>query len=212
MNIRGLVIFSTSLLTCVCGNVLYAAEEALNLDNEQASTTQQSTSTKSGLSLADVKLMGRVDLTNELSPYNPNRPNENDKFKTYHMLLFVKANPSKKVDFMGEVITKAFYEIKYSPTDLTNLRFGKIIVPFGDTKKFHHFYGGIQGYGPKGVLFPNIWAENGLSLSTEFKFEAIDLYWISGISAAPNSNPDFSSASIVSPFSRCTFKLPPLTT
>lgn len=174
-----------------------AAEEELNLETEAAPPpAQQSSQHGKGISVSNVKLMGRVDLTNELTPYNPERPANNNKFKSYHLLIFVKATPSEKVDFLGEIVSQAFYEIKYRPTNHLGIHFGKIIVPFGDTRRYHHFYGGIQGYGARGVMFPNIWAEKGINTELEVGAATFDLYWVSGIAAqTPASDPDFSRAS-----------------
>ncbi|MEQ1877227.1 MAG: hypothetical protein ABL958_11310 [Bdellovibrionia bacterium] len=169
---------------------LFAAEESLDLQKEAEPTPPPSHSTAHGGS--SLKLMGRIDLTNEITAYESPKSIENDKLKSYHFLVFLKAQPSPKVSFMGEIVRQSFYEATYAMTDQYRFHFGKIVVPFGDTRRFHHFYGGIQGYGAQGVMFPNVWAENGLNF--ESRFEAVDLefYVTSGItSTAENIDPDF---------------------
>jgi hypothetical protein len=81
---------------------------------------------------------------------------------------------------MGELIEQSFYEVGYQVSEPLKIRFGKIIVPFGDTRRFHHFYGGIQGYGGQGVMLPNVWAENGLDLEWDLGHWLVDTYWVSG--------------------------------
>jgi hypothetical protein len=62
-------------------------------------------------------------------------------------------------------------------------------VPFGDNRYFHHYYGGLQGYGATGVMFKNIWAESGINANWKIGQISLDTYWVNGINA-PNINSD----------------------
>jgi hypothetical protein len=169
---------------------LSAEEESLDLSKEVAASPVVQ---KIETALAQLKIMGRVDLTYE---YYPNVPNTSDGFKNYHYFLFLKTAVSPKVTFMGEVLQQEFYDITYKPAELVSFHFGKILVPFGDASNYHHFYGGLQGYGPKGVMFPNIWAEYGVDAVWKLGNTALDTYTVSGItSSAVNAEPTFNAPS-----------------
>ncbi len=82
---------------------------------------------------------------------------------------------------MGEIVKQSFYFVDYLARPDLSVEFGKIIVPFGDTRRFHHFYGGVQGYGAKGVMFTNLWAESGANLKWKLAESEVETYWVDSI-------------------------------
>jgi hypothetical protein len=150
-----------------------AAEESLDLDTI-AETTAKPT-------IASVvnrfSLMGRVDITSETSAPNEDSTHE---MKNNHFLVFLKVNASSKTSFMGQLISdnpnNVFYYVDYRPNTLVSVQFGKILVPFGDTRRFHHIYGGVQDLNTSGVMLPNIWAETGFNLAWHVGTGTIDTY------------------------------------
>jgi hypothetical protein len=179
--------FSKSLIILLLACRAWSAEESLDLEKE--AVTAQKVVTQ----LSQIKIMGRVDLTAE---YYPLADKSGNDFKNYHFFLFLKVPASPKVSLMGEVLTQAFYDMTYRPWDLVHFHFGKIIVPFGDTTYYHHFYGGLQGYGTHGVMFPNIWAEHGMNVQWNFEPLTVETYVVNGISSPTVAeNPDFNASS-----------------
>lgn len=169
----------------------FAAEESLDLDQETLPQSAAQSASSGGESLASkFNLMGRVDLTSDINSKTGDKTLQN-----YHFFLFLKLKASDKVNFMGEFVGQRFYEVEYEPTSWVSAKFGKIMVPFGDTRYFHHFYGGLQGYGATGVMFPNVWAEPGLSLDWKIGSAQLDTYVVKGISASDvSSDPNFQNS------------------
>jgi len=177
------------LALAASSTLVLANEEPLNLDEAKIEEP-------SAAALSKLQLMGRVDLTSEFSPFGSESPQENNEFKNYHFHIFLKAQPSKKVSFMGEVVNKSFFDVGYDVNKLLSFHFGKILVPFGDTERFHHFYGGLQGYGYQGVMVPNIWAESGFNLLWTWDKVKLDTYMVNGFMAASTGqDPDLNKAS-----------------
>jgi hypothetical protein len=156
----------------------HAAEETLDLENEKAPPPKAE-----ALNISKFQLMGRVDLTSEISPYKPETGEKENTLKNNHFLIFLKVKASPKTSFMGEFVRQSFYYVDYAPSSLATVQFGKILVPFGDTRHFHHMYGGIQGYGANGVMFPNIWAEPGINVNWHLSSVELDTYCVNSISA-----------------------------
>lgn len=131
----------------------------------------------------NLNIMGRVDLTYE------GRNDHSEELKQNHFLLFLKIQASPKVSFMGEFVGQTFSYVDFNVSNKVKVTFGKVLVPFGDSQYFHRYYGGLQGYGSEGVMFPNIWAEPGLIYTRQSDYGALDIFWVNGISAA-NSTSD----------------------
>jgi hypothetical protein len=163
-----------------------AAEVALDLDSDSsAAAAAPAPSAHPHASGADrVRLMGRVDLSYEVSPAgNLSEVPRKDVLKDNHFLVFLKAKASPDVSFLGEIVSQTFYSIDYQATPRVALHFGKIPVPFGDNSRYHHFYGGVQGIGAKGILFPLIWAEFGADAEWDLGAVRLDTYVVNGISS-----------------------------
>jgi hypothetical protein len=186
-----------ALIFWVSSQLAFAKEESLDLSAvSQDSATQSNPAKDLSGAWSHLKLMGRFDLTYENTPYHGNTTEAADKFKNYHTLLFLKAEPSKKVHFMGEFVRQSFFDITYEAAQYFKVHLGKILVPFGDTSRFHHLYGGILNYGDKGVMLPNIWAESGVQLETEFYKTSADLYYVNGFTRSdPTSDIDLRAPS-----------------
>ncbi|MCB0394266.1 MAG: hypothetical protein KDD25_06890 [Bdellovibrionales bacterium] len=125
-------------------------------------------------------LMGRIDLTSEFSPYDNDEPEENHEFKNYHFFVFLKVKASDRTEFFGEIIGQKFYFVNLKVNNPITFSFGKIPVPFGDSTSYHRYYGGVQGLGSDGVLFPIVWAENGFNIRTQLNPLAIETYMVNG--------------------------------
>ena len=82
---------------------------------------------------------------------------------------------------MGEIVAQSFFYVDYAARPWAHIEFGKIIVPFGDTRRFHHFYGGVQGYKATGVMFPNLWAESGANIRWSVGPTELETYWVDSI-------------------------------
>jgi hypothetical protein len=150
----------------------FAGEESLDLDTVAAPTPAPSAAHGSKFSI-----MGRIDLTYEKEIEG------RSSLKNNHMLVFVKVKASDKVSVMGEVTdpSAAFMYVDYAYSKLLNINFGRILVPFGDSRYFHKYYGGLQGYGANGVMFPNIWAESGVNFAWNFGALKLDTYWVNAV-------------------------------
>lgn len=155
----------------------HAAEQSLDLEQEVPAAPAVSSVSST---INKFSFMGRVDLTTEST--NPDRPKAREHhLDNNHFLFFIKAKASPKVSFMGELVKQSFYFVDYLVRPDLTVEFGKIIVPFGDTRHFHHFYGGVQGYGAKGVMFANIWAESGANLKWQLAQSELETYWVDSI-------------------------------
>ena len=192
-----LLIFMSLILL---GTVGFSAEEKLDLGNLDKAPEAKSAGAV-GAALSKFSFMGRVELTLNISPYGQKTPDTsnsvdrgNAQYSSNHFLVFLKVKASPKVDFMGEFVDQSFYHVNYHGEPFT-ASFGKILVPFGDTRRFHHFYGGVQGLpsngrpGTQGVMFPNIWAENGVNFEWDlFSNTKIDTYVVTGFEAGTGPN------------------------
>lgn len=167
-----------------------SAEESLNLDEVKPAPVARTLAPAA----SKFMLMGRVDLTSETS--GPDSASERTStLDNNHFLIFLKIKASEKTSFMGEIASKSFFIVNYEVSPFLSFEFGKIIVPFGDTRRFHHFYGGVQGYKAEGVMFPNLWAESGLNLKWKLSQSEIETYTVDSIqSTSTTSDPSLKSA------------------
>lgn len=157
----------------------WAAEETLDLNQVSAPAPVESPKPL----LSKIKLMGRVDLASEYTPAGNDDSDDENQLKNNHFFIFLKVNASAKTSFMGEIAEQRFFQVDYAHSNRLTWQFGKIMVPFGDTKRFHHYYGGVQGYGVDGVMFANIWAAPGTNLRWDFNALAVDTYMVNAISS-----------------------------
>ncbi len=166
---------------------LWAAEESLDFSKLEAETPKSPSSS----SEQKWNLMGRVDLTSEVSAPDKGKNSEHE-LSNRHFLVLFHAKPSQKTSFMGELVNQSFYFIDHKLRKNLNFQFGKIIVPFGDTRKYHHFYGGLSQLKSSSIMFPNVWAESGFNFSLlPSETESIDLYWVNSIqSTSDTTDPD----------------------
>ncbi|MBN8542348.1 MAG: hypothetical protein J0L82_18300 [Deltaproteobacteria bacterium] len=159
-----------------------ATEETVDLEKENApaSTTAHPNGGRQGS--GGLSIMGRVDLTSDYGAGNPVGTTNGDstkyeKLTNNHFFLFLKAKPSERVSFMGEFVGQNFFTVDFEATKSLSISFGKILIPFGDTRYFHHFYGGIAGYGAtSGIMLPNIWSAPGFSLGWKWSNMKFDTY------------------------------------
>ncbi|NNE69868.1 MAG: hypothetical protein HKN29_05830 [Rhodothermales bacterium] len=114
-----------------------------------------------------IHLSGRFDLNLEV--LNPMEDDDlrSSRFQNYHRYLFLKVTPDDRITFDAEVLDMSYYELAYDLGDGYSVALGKIWVPFGATP-FHHYYGGVQGDPFTGLLLPNVWAEYGATLRSDF--------------------------------------------
>lgn len=147
----------------------WAAEESLDLEKENLPAPTVSAPAQK------FSIMGRVDLSLEYGNPSTTDNLNTRNLKNNHILFFLKVKASEKVSVMGEFVNSSFVSLDYA-TQLATVQFGKIIVPFGDTRHFHHFYGGIQGYGSTGAMLKNIWAEPGMNINWHSSVAEIDTY------------------------------------
>ncbi len=141
-------------------------------------------------------LMGRMDLTSETSAPDKGKESQHE-LTNRHFLVFLHVKASPKTSFFGEIVAKDLYFVSYQALNNLNIQFGKVLVPFGDTRKYHHIYGGLSQLKATSLMFPNIWAENGINLSFKTaESETIDLYWVNSIQASSETaDPDLKSSS-----------------
>lgn len=151
----------------------FAQEESFSLDE-----VQEVVAPKPAHATSKFSIMGRVDLTFDKTI------DDRSDMRNNHFLLFLKANASKKVSFLGEFVNQSFYHVDYEANPNFAFSFGKIMVPFGDPRRYHSYYGGVQGYGINGVMFPNIWAEPGVNFKLKLGSSKFDAYMVNGINAS----------------------------
>lgn len=162
---------------------LQAGEESFDLNDVKPTPPPQHAMHGS----SKFSLMGRVDLTSETgSPESAS--DRTHTLDNNHFLIFLKVKASAKTSFMGEIATQSFFAVTYMPTPSLDIEFGKIIVPFGDTRRFHHFYGGVQGYKANGVMLPNLWAESGFNLKWKSGETEVDTYIVDSIQDGSKTN------------------------
>jgi hypothetical protein len=113
-------------------------EDELDFDEIEEAPVHGSTS------WADrIHLWGRFDFNLEMENIGGDGDKQ-DRFRTYHNFIFVKAKLSDQLLFEADVVDQIYYEITYRFSDTAQLKTGKIWVPFG-LSPFHHYYGGVQG-------------------------------------------------------------------
>ncbi|MEZ4871804.1 MAG: hypothetical protein R2827_06060 [Bdellovibrionales bacterium] len=163
-----------------------AEEESFSLDDvvEEPAAARSATTPA-----ANYKLFGRMDLTSEFTPYDRDRLTTDNQFKTQHMLIFLSVQAQEDLSFQAEIINPEsnFYFVNYELGPRTNLQFGRILVPFGETDYYHHLYGGNVNLDGAGIMFPNIWAEKGVNLQLSWGKRTLDTYWVSGINKLDGS-------------------------
>ena len=132
-----------------------------------------------------VHLSGRFDFNFEAD--NLGGGEKNERFRTYHRFIFLKADLGERLLLEAEVVDQVYYEIKYRINQRLGLRVGRVWVPFG-LSPFHHYYGGVQGDPFSGKLVPNVWAEQGVVLGCEIADGVVsDTYVIRGFSGRPGT-------------------------
>ncbi len=181
---KWLTILATVLLV-LCSLSTFAQEQEFDLDSEAATPPAHKT-----LSAAKFSLMGRVDLTSETT--DPQEPSDNSthELNNKHFFLFLKVKASEKTSFMGEFASQEFFQVDYTLENLATIQFGKLIVPFGDTRRFHHYYGGVNN-----KMFPLIWASTGANVAWKFSKLEVDTYWVNTFNAATvNTTPTLPSS------------------
>lgn len=186
----GIVCLGLVVLGLMPAPSAWSAEEELSFDKitEQAAPTVIQKTVEPKFSF-----MGRLDLTAEVNPIQKKSSDNKSEFKNLHGLkLFLKLKASPQTSFFGEVANQDFFYVDYAGYENHTLSFGKILVPFGDTRYFHHFYGGVQGKGPQGILFQNVWAEPGFNVQSHWSNSVLlDTYVVNGMKAlSENSFPD----------------------
>lgn len=193
MNLRNLLV---GVLLVTSGPV-WAAEEDLNLDNLDKMTERASPVVIPKTPESKFTFMGRLDLTAEVNPVKEKSTDNESDLRNWHGLrLFLKLKASPKTTFFGEVANQDFYYVDYRLNETQTVSFGRILVPFGDTRFFHHFYGGIQGKGATGVMFPNVWTESGANLQSQLGEDlSLDTYLVNGFkSITKDDMPDFTNS------------------
>lgn len=168
-----------------------AAEESIDL-----STVAEKAPSAPSPQEARWNLMGRIDLTSETTA--PDKGNQSShELTNRHFLVFLHVKASPKTSFMGEIVGQSFYFADYKARNNFSFQFGKIVVPFGDTRKYHHIYGGISQMRTSGIMLPNVWAESGANF--QFKTsdsDNFDLYWVNSVqSSSEVTEPDLKSSS-----------------
>lgn len=187
---------SFAILVCIlltpAGSL--AAEESLDLDQVASPPIQVS-----GAQGQKFTLMGRVDLSSEFTNPNPSTDPQGEghnRLTNNHFLVFLKVKASVKTSLMAEIVDRSFFSVDIEASSLAKIQFGKILVPFGDTRRFHHFYGGVQGFQGQGIMFPNIWAEPGVNVNWHAPWGEIDTYIVKSIAASSvTSDPILSGSS-----------------
>lgn len=170
-------------------STVFAAEETLDLD-----TVVAPVAAPTAASAQRFHLMGRVDLTYEKTAGDKHQ----NQLKNNHFLLFLKVKASEKTSFMGEFVNETFYHVDHDLTPHLKMSFGKIIVPFGDTRQFHRIYGGVPSLGIDGIMFPNVWASHGLNFSAEVLGGTWDAALVNTFAKSGNdlSDPDFTASNL----------------
>ena len=169
---------------CFFGIVLTAMgqEESLELDNLDKMGTLSAPVVIPKSIESKWTIMGRIDLTARMNEKETDPIHSQTELKNLHQLkLFLKLKASPKTSFFGEIVDKTFYYAEYKITDTQSLSFGKIIVPFGDTRFFHYLYGGVQSDDPVGLLLPKVWTETGFQWQMQWGNNIIlDSYIVNG--------------------------------
>lgn len=199
MNRRKLVLWSLGSLLLVVGRIpSVRAEEALDLDAVTAPPVTSAPPVPSAHSgsaeSSPPHLLGRVDLT-----YDMQEGSSSSQFRNFHYLVFLKAQASRRTKFFGQLLGSGdvqFFDVSYQATDWLTAHVGRVLVPFGDTSRFHHFYGGEQGNGVGGILFPNLWSKPGLNFEWMLGRWTLDTYLVNGMPTdSTGTEPDFASSS-----------------
>lgn len=155
----------------------FAGEEALDLESESVAQSKAKV-TPSASSRPNFSLMGRVDLTSETTQPAETDGDSTQELSNNHFLIFLKVKASEKTSFMGEFIGQNFYYVDYKVSNSSKVQFGKLLVSFGDTRRFHHYYGGVQRYPDRDVMFPRIWSSEGVNFQTNLYDSELEFYWV----------------------------------
>ncbi|MFN9068909.1 MAG: hypothetical protein ACK5V3_16905, partial [Bdellovibrionales bacterium] len=166
-----------------------AQEQELNLDELK---TEAPAPYK--IKAQDFKIMGRLDLTWEYGNPTPSTSPDGklrNTLENNHQFIFLKIKASEKSHIMAEVVNKTFFYAEYAD-GWGDVQLGNILVPFGDNRRYHLFYGGIQGYGADGVMFANVWSEPGFNFNWKTSLGSLDTYVVNSISASgATADPNF---------------------
>ena len=176
---------ATAALFFLGSNTGFAQEESLDLDAEVAAPAPSKSTTAPKFSI-----MGRVDLTSETTQPDDTDGNSTQNLDNKHFFLFLKVNASAKTSFMGEFVAQEFFYVDYKASNLLDVQFGKILVPFGDTRRFHHYYGGVND-----GMFPLIWSSHGANVAWHFGSVELDTYLVNTFAASTDvSTPTLASS------------------
>jgi hypothetical protein len=150
-----------------------------------------------GITLAGFSINGRFDLAYEFTGFEGFPEDDNDALRNYHHFIFISRNKKDEpFSISAEIIDLTFYELTIKLCKHSNIRLGKILVPFGADPLYHHSYGGLSGFDQK--LTPVIWAELGASyqatiLQGDFTLEN-ELYVVTGYRAEEDQVVSLSAA------------------
>ena len=135
-------------------------------------------------------LNGRFDLNLERRAFetNPWAEASTTAIQSFHHFLFLSRQSAEDpFTFTAEITSLAFFEVgaRFVPPSRTwrlHVRFGKLLVPFGNEPLFHQSYGGHAGFDQR--VLPIIWAAEGVAASGSLDVGTItlssDLYGVRG--------------------------------
>ncbi|GBD03238.1 hypothetical protein HRbin19_00519 [bacterium HR19] len=102
---------------------------------------------------------GKFDVSFELREFYGDPFQGKPSLTNYHKFIFISRRKAEdKFFFTAEVIERYFYEFG-ARFEKVEIKFGKVLVPFGADPLFHHNYGGLTGFDQKFVPF--VWSEHG---------------------------------------------------
>ena len=158
---RTIPLFCRTLAGCLV--IAFSSLAAADDDGELGFDEVEEEPVRAATSWTDrIHLSGRFDINLEMENIGGDGDKQ-DRFRTYHNFIFVKAKLGDQLLVEAEVVDQIYYEISYRHSETTALKAGRIWVPFG-LSPFHHYYGGVQGDPFAGKLVPNVWAELGTSV------------------------------------------------
>jgi hypothetical protein len=106
----------------------------------------------------------------------------------YHRFLFLtREDRDDPLSFNIELIDLTFFEVSYRQRFEklkldTQLRAGKIFVPFGAEPSYHHSYGGLSGFDQR--VLPIIWTQLGAAAQARRRWRGVhftgDIYLVRG--------------------------------
>jgi len=139
--------------------------------------------------IGNVEIHGHFDLSYERLGYSGHPfDSERAALANYHRFLFLSREAKDDpFGFHIELIDLSFYEVNYRRRFRklklnTQVRMGKILIPFGAEPTYHHSYGGLSG-GDQRVL-PIVWSQLGAAVQARYRRRGIhitnDFYFARG--------------------------------